>query len=255
MTTHLSAVKPVVTGYDTGGCGDAALGAAARQAQAWHAPLRVLVQRPMTWWTNPTAMAPYPPAVFADEQSAADLARDAVARLRRDHPDTEVTLHGTGRPLARALLREAVAATMLVAGREATGLRATTRLAGRAGCPVLAVPAHTPAPDGPVVLAGIDAPGDAAEFAMREASARGVPLLACDLGSGTSGGFAGDVDRTADHHPSVDVRRQAPAELAAAPASLLVLRTPAHRRDAAWPILAGLLRDAPYPVATVPAAR
>ncbi|WP_144127329.1 hypothetical protein [Catellatospora sichuanensis] len=247
------AAKPVVAGYDT--AGGAALGMAADQAAAQHTGLRVLVRRGMPVWTSHLAMGVCPPAAFEDQDPAAGLAREAVGRLRHDHPGTMVTLHGTARSLPRAMLREAAGAAMLVTGRDPGHPGATSRLAGRAGCPVLSVPGGAvTAPDAPVLLVGADAPGDAAEFAMAEASARGVPVLACDLGPAT-GEFADAVVRAADRHPSVEVYQQGRAGLTRTPAGLAVLRTPARRRDAAWPLLTALLRDAPYPVATVPATR
>lgn len=243
---------PVIAGYETGNAGLAALGLAADHAATHHTGLRVLVTRRMPVWTSHLAMGVCPPAAFEDDEPAAELAREAVAQLRHEHPGTDVTLYGTGRSLPQALLREAPAATMLVTGRDTAGPGATARLAGRAGCPVLSVPGETAAPDAPVLLVGADAPGDAAEFAMAEAAARGVPVLACDLGPAT-GGFADALVRAADRHPAVEVLHQGRGGLDSAPAGLAVVRTPARRRDAAWPLLTGLLRDAPYPVATVPA--
>ncbi|MEU8005580.1 hypothetical protein AB0B66_30855 [Catellatospora sp. NPDC049111] len=242
---------PVIAGYETGNAGLAALGLAAEQAATHHTGLRVLVTRPIPVWTSHLAMGVCPPAAFDDEEPAAGPARAAVAQLRHDHPDTDVTLYGTGRSLQRALLREAPAATMLVTGRDTTGPGATARLAGRAGCPVLSVPAKTAAPDAAVLLVGVDAPGDAAEFAMAQASARGVPVLACDVGPAT-GGFAEAVVRAADRHPAVEIRHQGRGGLNSARAGLAVVRTPARRRDAAWPLLTSLLRDAPFPIAAVP---
>jgi hypothetical protein len=241
---------PVIAGYETGNAGLAALGLAAQQAAAHDTGLRVLVTRRIPVWTSHLAMGVCPPAAFDDEDPT-EPARVAVAQLRHDHPGTDVTLHGTGRSLPRALLLEAPTATMLVTGRDTTGPGATARLAGRAGCPVLSVPGRTAAPEAPVLLVGADAPGDAAEFAMAEASARGVPVLACDVGPATSG-FADAVVRAADRHPAVEIRHQGRGGLNSAPAGLAVVRTPARRRDAAWPLLTGLLRDAPYPIAAVP---
>ncbi|GIG18071.1 hypothetical protein Cme02nite_64030 [Catellatospora methionotrophica] len=252
MTATQTSAKPVVAGYDTGDM--AALGMAADQAAVRHTGLRVLVRRAVPVWTSHLAMGVCPPAAFDDDDPAAELAREAVARLRHDHPGTAVDLYGTARSLPRAMLREAGDAAMLVTGRDTAHPDATTRLAGRAGCPVLSVPdGSSTDPAAPVLLVGADAPGDAAEFAMAQASARGVPVLACDLGPAT-GEFADAVVRAADRHPSVEVYQQGRAGLTRTPAGIAVLRTPGRRGDAAWPLLNGLLRDAPYPVATVPAA-
>ncbi|GAB4054217.1 hypothetical protein [Catellatospora paridis] len=245
---------PVIAGYEIGNAGLAALGLAADQAAAHQTGLRVLVTRRIPVWTSHLAMGVCPPAAFEDVEPAAGLAREAAAQLRHDHPGTDVTLYGTGRSLPQALLRAAPAASMLVTGRDTAGPGATARLAGRAGCPVVSVPGETTSADAPVLLVGADAPGDAAEFAMAEASVRGVPVLACDLGPATDG-FADAVVRAADRHPAVEVRHQGRGGLDSAPAGLAVVRTPARRRDAAWPLLTGLLRDAPYPVAAVPGDR
>ncbi|WP_155370123.1 hypothetical protein [Catellatospora vulcania] len=253
ITTETNRAGPVVAGYELGGAGSAALGMAADQAAAHHTGLRVLVPRPLPVWTSHLAMGAYPPGAFDDDEATAERAREAVASVRHDHPGTAVTLYGTGRSLPQALLREASTASMLVTGRDLAHPGAATRLVGRAACPVLSVPGEAvPAPDAPVLLVGADAPGEAAEFAMAEASTRGVPVLACDLGPAT-GAFADAVVRAADRHPSVEVRHQARSGLSTAAAGLAVLRTPARRRDAAWPLLTDLLREAPYPVATVPA--
>ncbi|MEV4417666.1 hypothetical protein AB0J67_37725, partial [Catellatospora sp. NPDC049609] len=203
---------------------------------------------------HPVAMAPYPPEVFAGPDPAADVARDAVAALRREHPGTGVSLHGTSRSLSRALQREAGQAAMLVTGRDPADVRGTARLAGRAGVPVLTVPATRVEPGAPVVLAGTGtaAAAPAVAFAFAEAATRGVPLLACDLAARDGDPFTADVDSAAAHFPAVDVRREPPPDLTTPGTALLVLQAPA-RRDRA--MLAGLLRDAPYPVATVPAAR
>lgn len=245
---------PVIAGYETGNAGLAALGMAADQAAAHHTGLQVLITRRIPMWTSHLAMGVCPPAAFEDVEPAAGSAREAAARLRHDHPGTDVTLYGTGRSLPQALLREAPTATMLVTGRDTAGPGATARLAGRAGCPVLSVPGETTTSDAPVLLVGGDAPGDAAEFAMAEACARGVPVLACDLGSAT-GAFADAVVRAADRHPAVEIHHHGRHGLHSAPAGLAVVRAPARRRDAAWPLLTGLLRDAPYPVAAVPGHR
>ncbi|MEV4412543.1 hypothetical protein AB0J67_11425, partial [Catellatospora sp. NPDC049609] len=48
---------PVVAGFQPTGPGLAALAAAADQADARHAPLRVLAARPLPVWAHPVAMA------------------------------------------------------------------------------------------------------------------------------------------------------------------------------------------------------
>ncbi|GAA1617087.1 hypothetical protein ACFQY4_18785 [Catellatospora bangladeshensis] len=247
------APRPVVAGFDPDRPAPAALSLAADQAAAQQAPLHVLVASSLPVWTHHLAMAPCPPAAFSDEP-AAQQARDAVAQIREDHPGTDVTVYGTSRSLPRALLRQTGAASIVVTDRDPDRPRQATRLSGTAACPVFTVPTAPAAPSGaPVLIVGIDGPGDAAEFAMLQAQRRRVPVLSCDLNP-AAGGFTDAVALAADRHPTVDVHDLQQTDLAAVPAGLAVLRRPARRRDAAWPLLTGLLRQAPYPVVTVPAA-
>ncbi len=103
-------------------------------------------------------------------------------RAQRRHPQLEIVRLVTPGSATRVLVREAVAAEVLVLGLAEEGRNrhlgfrsTTTRVVARAGSPVIAVPAavETPALTRSGIVVGLDAlePGDAVlEFAFRAAS-------------------------------------------------------------------------------------
>ncbi|MFG2026100.1 universal stress protein [Streptomyces sp. NPDC048825] len=176
----------VVVGVDGSASGLAAVEAAAREAQARGAGLRVVYA--FIWPTMHVALGPSSlgPPEGGLQKMADRLVAEAVERARATAPEVDVS-HAvvTGEPLT-VLESQSRAAELVVVGSRGMGgfvgvLVGSTAiyLAAHSRCPVLVV-REQPSADGPVVL-GVDgsAAGEAAvEFAFAEAELRKAPLVA-----------------------------------------------------------------------------
>ncbi|HZF90662.1 universal stress protein [Streptomyces sp.] len=186
----------VVVGVDGSQSSFAAVEAAAREARARGAGLRVVhafvwpvtyaLPRPSPGGTSPLGPPPLDPSEDGLRKMAGDLVAEAVGRARAAAPDVEVS-HAvvTGEPLT-VLEAESRAAELVVLGSRGTGgfvgLRVgstAVHLVAHGRCPVLVV-REQPCVGGPVVL-GVDgsAAGEpAVDFAFATAERRKAPLVA-----------------------------------------------------------------------------
>ncbi|NGO42669.1 universal stress protein [Streptomyces ureilyticus] len=176
----------VVVGVDGSASGLAAAEAAAREAQARGAGLRVV--HAFLWPAMHVALEPSPlgPPGGGIRNMVERLVAEAVERARATAPDVDVS-HAvvTGEPLT-VLEAQSRSAELVVVGSRGMGgfvglLVGSTaaHLAAHSRCPVLVV-REQPSADGPVVL-GVDgsAGGErAVEFAFAEAELRKAPLVA-----------------------------------------------------------------------------
>jgi nucleotide-binding universal stress UspA family protein len=173
-----------------------ALDLAADEALLRDCPLRVLtvIHWPVLAAAPAPAVAPaIDGALLRNARSEVDA---AARRAARRHPDLRVTTDVVAGTPAGVLIEESANAEVLVVGHRGTGGFAglvtgsvTSQVASSARCPVLV--AHGPdlgssdAPEGPVVV-GVDGSPHSAravEFALDEASRRGVPLVAVGVWS------------------------------------------------------------------------
>ncbi|MFD3737759.1 universal stress protein [Streptomyces sp. NPDC058629] len=186
----------VVVGVDGSESSFAAVEAAAREARARGAALRVVhalvwpvtyvLPRPSPGGTSPLGPPPMDPSEDALRKMAGGLVAEAVGRARTAAPDVEVS-HAvvTGEPFT-VLEAETRAAELVVVGSRGSGgfvglLAGSTavQLVAHGRCPVLVV-REQPLADGPVVL-GVDgsAAGEpAVDFAFATAERRKAPLVA-----------------------------------------------------------------------------
>ncbi|WP_069737898.1 universal stress protein [Streptomyces sp. EN27] len=186
----------VVVGVDGAESSFAAVEAAAREARARGAGLRVVhalvwpvtytLPRPFPGGTSPLGPPPMDLSEDRLRETAGGLVAEAAGRARAVAPDVEVS-HAvvTGEPLT-VLEAESRAADLVVVGARGLGgfvglLAGSTavHLVAHGRCPVLVVREQSVA-DGPVVL-GVDgsAEGESAvEFAFATADRRKAPLVA-----------------------------------------------------------------------------
>jgi hypothetical protein len=121
--------RPVLAEIDFTASGLAAVWQAAREADAHRLPLRLLVTRPTTVWSNPIAMAPYPVASLAEDDTIG-RAVVLVRAVRDSYPQLEVSA-AAAQNATTALRHESTRASMLFA-KHAGGSR-------RPHCPVVVV--------------------------------------------------------------------------------------------------------------------
>jgi nucleotide-binding universal stress UspA family protein len=233
MTTVAGAA--VVVGVDGSPSSRKAVEAAAREAAVRRRALRIVHAL-----DRPRLPVPLPPGGTQDVPEAAredarELLAEAVAIAGRAAPEVPVSAElVSGRP-GPVLTGESRHADLLVVGERGMGGlllgSVAVHLAAHALCPVLVVrgePRHT----GPVVV-GVDGTAEsmrAIDFALQEASLRGVPLVAMHAWNGTDrteldrgrttsppcwGGddqerrvLAEALAGTGDRYPDVPVRRQ-----------------------------------------------
>ncbi|MFE9649849.1 universal stress protein [Streptomyces sp. NPDC006365] len=176
----------VVVGVDGSASGLAAVEAAAREAQARGAGLRVV--HAFVWPAMHVALGPSPlgPPEGGLQKMADRLVAEAVERARATAPEIDVS-HAvvTGEPLT-VLEAQSRVAELVVVGSRGMGAfvglligSTAVHLAAHGRCPVLVVRGQ-PSAEGPVVL-GVDgsAAGErAVDFAFAEAELRKAPLVA-----------------------------------------------------------------------------
>ncbi|SHF69835.1 universal stress protein [Streptoalloteichus hindustanus] len=197
---------------------------AAEEAARRGAALRLVHVYVALPYTTPVMLnGPIPPL---DDEAVREAGRAALDRaanqVRATHPALDLGTELTGGQPELALRTESATASLLVLGAHHHGPLAEAVLGSTAGamsvtsaCPVVAVPVdrQPSAPDGPVVV-GVDDPGTAraaVEFAVAEASRRGVDLHAVHCWAGQAA-LGGEVPDEPERHEQV--LAEATAELA-----------------------------------------
>jgi nucleotide-binding universal stress UspA family protein len=178
---------------------------------------------------------------------------DITGEIRAAHPGLAVDLVEGGGELAGTLVDQSRVASLVVVGTDdgagLVGRSDATRVAEYAVCPILVV---RPAAAGPVLvgLDGTDGDTVAVPVAFEEASSRGVPLNAVQIGDSSAETSRSITMTWADKHPDVEVTygsRPVDALIAlSAQAGLVVV----GRGAAARP----LVHHASCPVLVVPAS-
>jgi hypothetical protein len=121
--------RPVLAEIDFTASGLATVWRAASEADARRLPLRLLVTRPATIWSNPIAMAPYPPAALAEDDTIGGAVA-LVREVRAAYPELEVSA-AAAQNATTALRHESSRASMLFAKQAIDS--------GRPQCPVVVV--------------------------------------------------------------------------------------------------------------------
>lgn len=121
--------RPVLAEIDFTASGLATVWRAASEADARRLPLRLLVTRPTTVWSNPIAMPPYPAAALAEDDTIG-RAVALVREVREAYPELKVSA-AAAQNATTALRHESSRAAMLVA-KQADGSRPPQ-------CPVVVV--------------------------------------------------------------------------------------------------------------------
>jgi nucleotide-binding universal stress UspA family protein len=176
----------VVVGVDGSASSLAAVEAAAREAQARGARLRVV--HAFIWPALHVSLAPsrLGPPDGGLQKMADRLVAEAVERARTAVPDVDVSgALVTGEPLTVLEAQSRTAELVVVGSRGMGGFvgllvgSTAVHLAAHGRCPVLVV-REQPGTDGPVVLGadGSAAGGRAVDFAFAEAELRKAPLVA-----------------------------------------------------------------------------
>ena len=177
--------RPVVVGLGPGDDGDALVWAAA-EAAVRQAPLRVVHVVAHRFVLDPCGVLlsidglPGVTAAAAEEVGAA---LDRVRSVASGTPVSGCVLAGAPVPLLVAESREAGLLVLGGRARHPAG-RVSSRVAGRAACPVVVVrdrPRVPAGPSRPSVVVGVEATGSCAPalgFAFAAAVQRGVPLTA-----------------------------------------------------------------------------
>ena len=223
-------MRPIVVGVDGSESGRAATGIAVHEARLHHRPLRLV--HAFVWPTLGVYVGPSPegPPDGGLAAEADRLLADAVAHARAAGPDLEISGEVvTGAPVP-VLLAEARHAPLVVVGSRGLGGFAgllvgsvAVQLATYAPGPVL-VARGEDRRTGPVVV-GVDgspASGEALAFALTEAAARGVELVALNTWWGRL------PDRTEDDLPLV----YDGGDVQAAQAAMLATMVDEHRASA-----------------------
>ena len=190
----IRAGAPVVVGVDGSKSSLDAVRAAAVEAALRHRALRIV--HAFAWPPVGVGLAPETAAVAleAGREQAEELVKAAAAVARRTAPDVVTTAEIMRGPAVPALVAESEKADLLVVGDRGSGGfpglmigSVAVQSATRSSCPVLiARTAHGP---GGEIVVGVDGSHNSAlalEFAVEEASLRGVGLVALHAWNGNS---------------------------------------------------------------------
>jgi nucleotide-binding universal stress UspA family protein len=244
---ELLALHAVVVGVDGSAASLLAARFAAAEAARRRLALRVMYTYPPPPVETTTAAERWQPHADAHR-----IGLEVTGEIRAAHPGLAVDLVEGGGELAGTLVDQSRVASLVVVGADGdaglVGRSAATRVVEYAVCPTLVVRA---APVGKAVLLGLDGTDRdtaAVAVAFEEASLRGVPLTAVQVGDSSP-----DTSVTmtwAEKHPDVAVthlaRRVDDVVRMSADACLVVVA----RGEAARP----LVHRAACPVLVVPGA-
>lgn len=180
--------SPVVVGVDGSTGSRMAVEVAAWEAVRRHRPLRLIhgYLQPLPF--SAVGLVSWDDDVDAPRREAERLLTETMAELRTLHPELTVTASLVFGTPSAVLVAESLGAVALVVGCRGLGGFAgllagsvSTQVAAHAHCPVIVVRPGAPATAGRPVVVGVDGSEPSAravEFALDEAAARDVPLVA-----------------------------------------------------------------------------